>query len=99
MWVIDHKNMGGEVAFRSTLRKRIGAGNRGGLAAYGFVAPSIIFILIFVLLPITVVVLIFAHAFEYLKMGYASAMSFILFIVIGVVTLINARLLRYDIGY
>jgi len=48
---------------------------------------------------ITVVVLIFAHAFEYLKMGYASAMSFILFIVIGVVTLINARLLRYDIGY
>ena len=38
-------------------------------------------------------------AFEYLKMGYAAAMSFVLFIVIGVITLINARLLRYEIGY
>jgi len=26
-------------------------------------------------------------------------MSFVLFAVIGVVTLVNARLLRYDIGY
>jgi multiple sugar transport system permease protein len=48
---------------------------------------------------ITVVPLIYMSAFEYLKMGYAAAMSFVLFIVIGVITLINARLLRYDIGY
>jgi multiple sugar transport system permease protein len=47
---------------------------------------------------ITVVVLIYLNAFAYLKMGYAAAMSFILFLVIGVVTVINARLLRYDIG-
>ena len=48
---------------------------------------------------ITVVVLIYSNAFEYLKMGYAAAMSFVLFVVIGIITLINARLLRYDIGY
>jgi multiple sugar transport system permease protein len=48
---------------------------------------------------ITVVPLIYMSAFEYLKMGYAAAMSFVLFVVIGIVTLINARLLRYDIGY
>ena len=48
---------------------------------------------------ITVVPLIYQSAFEYLKMSYAAAMSFVLFIVIGVITLINARLLRYDIGY
>ena len=47
----------------------------------------------------TVVVLIFQNAFQYLKMGYASAMSFMLFIVIGVITLVNVRLLRYDVGY
>ena len=47
---------------------------------------------------ITVVVLIYDNAFQYLKMGYAAAMSFILFLVIGVVTVVNARLLRYDIG-
>jgi len=48
---------------------------------------------------ITVVTLIYSNAFHYLKMGYAAAMSFVLFIVIGLVTLINARLLRYDVGY
>ncbi len=32
-------------------------------------------------------------------MGYAAAMSFILFMVIAAVTFVNARLLRYDIGY
>ena len=47
----------------------------------------------------TVVVLIYSNAFEYLKMGYAAAMSFLLFIVIGVITLVNVRLLRYDVGY
>jgi multiple sugar transport system permease protein len=47
---------------------------------------------------ITVVVLIYLNAFAYLKMGYAAALSFILFLVIAVVTVINARLLRYDIG-
>jgi multiple sugar transport system permease protein len=46
---------------------------------------------------ITVVLLIYDNAFQYLKMGYAAAMSFILFLVIGVITLINARLLRYDL--
>jgi multiple sugar transport system permease protein len=48
---------------------------------------------------VTVVILVYLNAFSYLKMGYASAMSFVLFIVIGLVTLINARLLRYDAGY
>ena len=47
----------------------------------------------------TVVVQIYEQAFLYLKMGYAAGMSAVLFLVIGVVTLINARLLRYDIGY
>lgn len=31
-------------------------------------------------------------------MGYASAMSGVSFLVIAVVTVINARLLQYDIG-
>ncbi|MDP6756986.1 MAG: sugar ABC transporter permease [Chloroflexota bacterium] len=48
---------------------------------------------------ITVVTLIYSNAFHYLKMGYAAAMSFVLFLVIAVITVINARLLRYDIGY
>ena len=48
---------------------------------------------------VTVVVLIYDNAFAYLKMGYAAAMSFVLFLVIGVITLINVRLLRYDAGY
>ncbi|HJN40001.1 MAG TPA: sugar ABC transporter permease, partial [Chloroflexota bacterium] len=34
------------------LRKRLGLGNRGGLAGYFFVAPSLIFLVVFVILPI-----------------------------------------------
>ena len=48
---------------------------------------------------ITVVTLIYSNAFHYLKMGYAASMSFVLFLVIAAVTAINARVLRYDIGY
>ncbi len=48
---------------------------------------------------ITVVVLIFDNAFAYLKMGLAASMSFVLFLVIALVTAVNSRLLRYDIGY
>ncbi|HJO08187.1 MAG TPA: sugar ABC transporter permease [Chloroflexota bacterium] len=48
---------------------------------------------------VTVVVLIYVNGFAYLKMGYAAAISFVLFAVIGVITAINARMLRYDIGY
>ena len=48
---------------------------------------------------ITVVTLIYSNAFHYLKMGYAASMSFVLFLVIALVTVINARVLRYDIGY
>jgi len=64
------------------------AGNEGG-PVYGGPLDS----------TITVVVLIFDNAFAYLKMGYASAMSFVLFIIIGIITIVNARLLRYDVGY
>ena len=48
---------------------------------------------------VTVVILIYENAFAYLKMGYASAVSFALFLVIALITIINARLLRYDVGY
>ena len=48
---------------------------------------------------LTVVVLLYANAFEFLKMGYAASMSVVLFLVISVVTVLNARALRYDIGY
>ena len=48
---------------------------------------------------LTVVVLVYQNAFEYLKMGYASAVSFALFVIIAFVTVINSRLLRYEIGY
>ncbi len=48
---------------------------------------------------LTVVVLLYASAFEFLKMGYASSMSVVLFFVISVVTVFNARALRYDVGY
>ena len=47
---------------------------------------------------VTVVLLVYTNAFEYLKMGFASAMSFMLFLMIALVTIINTRLLRYDIG-
>jgi multiple sugar transport system permease protein len=46
---------------------------------------------------VTVVMLVYDNAFAYLKMGYASAMSFVLFIIIGIITVINSRLLRYDV--
>jgi len=46
---------------------------------------------------VTVVMLVFDNAFAYLKMGYASAMSFVLFIIIAIITVINSRLLRYDV--
>ncbi len=32
-------------------------------------------------------------------MGFAAALSFILFVLIGLVTIVNSRLLRYEIGY
>jgi multiple sugar transport system permease protein len=48
---------------------------------------------------LTVVVLVYQNAFEYLKMGYASAVSFMLLLVAGVITIINAAVLRYDIGW
>ncbi len=48
---------------------------------------------------VTAVILIYENAFLYLKMGYASAMSAVLFLVIGAVTVVNAKLLRYDVGY
>ena len=48
---------------------------------------------------IAVVTLIYSNAFHYLKMGYASAISFALFVVIGLITVVNARLLRYHVGY
>ena len=47
----------------------------------------------------TVVLLIYLNGFAYLKMGYAAAISFALLVVIGLITIINVRLLRYDIGY
>ncbi|MXW28020.1 MAG: sugar ABC transporter permease [Chloroflexi bacterium] len=48
---------------------------------------------------ITIVMLIYLEAFAALKMGFAAALSFALFAVIGIVTAVNARLLSYDIGY
>ena len=47
----------------------------------------------------TVVLLIYSNAFEYLKMGYAAAMSVVLFMVIAVITYINSRLLKYEVGW
>ena len=43
--------------------------------------------------------MIYLNGFAFLKMGYAAAMSFALFAVIAVITVVNARLLRYDVGY
>ena len=48
---------------------------------------------------VTIVLLIYLEAFANLKMGFAAALSFLLFAVIGTITIINARLLSYDIGY
>ena len=48
---------------------------------------------------ITIVMLIYLEAFLALRMGFAAALSFILFVLIGAVTILNARLLRYEIGY
>jgi multiple sugar transport system permease protein len=48
---------------------------------------------------ITAVIMIYLNGFAFLKMGYAAAMSFVLFAVIAVITVVNARLLRYDVGY
>ena len=48
---------------------------------------------------IPVVILAYVNAFAYLKMGIAAAMSFVLFIVIAAITVINARLLKYDVGF
>jgi multiple sugar transport system permease protein len=47
---------------------------------------------------ITAVIMIYFNGFAFLKMGYAAAMSFVLFVVIAFITVINARLLRYDVG-
>jgi len=44
----------------------------------------------------TVVLLVFKEAFENLNMGYASAISFLLFIVILIITLINQKLIDKD---
>ena len=48
---------------------------------------------------VTVVLLVYSNAFEYLKMGFASAISFVLFLGIVLITIINTRILKYDIGY
>jgi multiple sugar transport system permease protein len=48
---------------------------------------------------LTVVYLIYSNGFEYLKMGYAAAMSMILFLIIAVVTFVNTRIIRYDTYY
>lgn len=45
---------------------------------------------------LTVVYLIYQNGFEFLKMGYAAAMSVILFLFISVVTYFNTRIIRYD---
>ena len=48
---------------------------------------------------LTVVVLLYHTGFEYLKMGYAAAISVAMFAIIAVITIINARVLNYDVGY
>ncbi len=47
---------------------------------------------------ITVVTLIYFNGFEYLKMGYGAAISVALFAAIALITVVNARMLRYDLG-
>ncbi|MCY3693583.1 MAG: sugar ABC transporter permease [Chloroflexi bacterium] len=48
---------------------------------------------------ITIVMHIYFEALVNLQMGYGSAMSVVLFVVIAAITVINARLLSYDIVY
>src|SRR5688572_6702969 len=48
---------------------------------------------------LTVVYLIYSNGFEYLKMGYAAAMSMVLFVLIAIITYINTRVIRYDSYY
>jgi multiple sugar transport system permease protein len=48
---------------------------------------------------LTVVYLVYLNGFEYLKMGYAAAMSMVLFAIIAVATYINTRVIRYDTYY
>jgi ABC-type sugar transport system permease subunit len=48
---------------------------------------------------LTVVYLIYLNGFEYLKMGYAAAMSMTLFVIIAAVTYVNTRIIRYDTYY
>ncbi|MBM4419195.1 MAG: sugar ABC transporter permease [Chloroflexi bacterium] len=48
---------------------------------------------------LTVVYLIYSNGFEYLKMGYAAAMSMVLFCIIAIVTYVNTRVIRYDTYY
>ena len=48
---------------------------------------------------VTIVLLIYLEAFANLRMGFAAALSFILFTVIAVITVINSKLLEYEIGY
>lgn len=45
---------------------------------------------------LTVVYLIYQNGFEFLKMGYAAAMSVILFVFITLITYINTRIVNYD---
>ena len=44
--------MATSAAGKRKLRRRLGLGNRGGLAGYIFVAPSLVFLILFVILPI-----------------------------------------------
>ena len=45
------------------------------------------------------VVLLFQNAFQYFKMGYASAIAWVLFVVILSITLIQLRLSRRWVHY
>jgi ABC-type sugar transport system permease subunit len=45
---------------------------------------------------LTVVYLIYQNGFENLKMGYACAMSVVLFLFIALVTYVNTRVVRYE---
>ncbi len=48
---------------------------------------------------VTIVLLIYEEAFTNLRMGFGAALSFLLFAVIAVITVINSKLLQYEIGY